>query len=332
MAIIKTPDGQYRVDVRPQGRNGKRFRKTFSTRGEAVRYERHIVASMHNKAWVDKPADKRPLSELVELWWEHHGQTLKAGKGNYRKLLRMCSDLGSPRADQINKSLFSDYRAMRLGQGISPATINRTQKLLSGVFTTLIANGLYHAVHPLSGMSQLRTQTSEMAFLTHDDIARLLDALKHDPDSLNVVRVCLATGARWGEAAGLTCDNVMKYKVTFTNTKNGNNRTVPVSENLYKSIMKGKDRMLFPGARYQTVREILKQTVPSLPDGQAVHVLRHTFASHFMMQGGNILTLQKILGHSTIMQTMTYAHFSPDYLQDAVRFNPLESCPSGTRT
>ncbi|EJN3875841.1 site-specific integrase, partial [Escherichia coli] len=34
-------------------------------------------------------------------------------------------------------------------------------------------------------------------------------------------------------------------------------------------------------------------------------------------------TLQRILGHSTIQQTMTYAHFAPDYLQDAVRFNPV---------
>lgn len=31
----------------------------------------------------------------------------------------------------------------------------------------------------------------------------------------------------------------------------------------------------------------------ALPRGQKSHVLRHTFASHFMMNGGNILTLQK---------------------------------------
>jgi len=57
--------------------------------------------------------------------------------------------------------------------------------------------------------------------------------------------------------------------------------------------------------------------------GQNTHVLRHTFASHFMMNGGNILVLQKILGHSTIAMTMGYAHFAPDHLEDAVRLNPL---------
>ncbi len=45
-----------------------------------------------------------------------------------------------------------------------------------------------------------------------------------------------------------------------------------------------------------------------------------------MMNGGNILVLQKILGHSTIAMTMRYAHFAPDHLEDAVRLNPLSVC------
>ncbi len=81
--------------------------------------------------------------------------------------------------------------------------------------------------------------------------------------------------------------------------------------------------MLFPNANYSDLRDAIGRLFPFLPDGQAVHVLRHTFASHFMMNGGNILTLQKILGHSTITQTMVYAHFAPEYLQDAVSLNPL---------
>jgi site-specific recombinase XerD len=44
------------------------------------------------------------------------------------------------------------------------------------------------------------------------------------------------------------------------------------------------------------------------------HALRHTFASHFMMSGGNILTLQKLLGHADLKMTMVYAHLSPDFV------------------
>jgi len=52
-------------------------------------------------------------------------------------------------------------------------------------------------------------------------------------------------------------------------------------------------------------------------------VLRHTFASHFMMNGGEILVLQRIIEHSNIRETMRYSHSSPEHLEDAVLFNPL---------
>ena len=46
-----------------------------------------------------------------------------------------------------------------------------------------------------------------------------------------------------------------------------------------------------------------------------VHDLRHVFASHFVMGGGDIFTLQKILGHSTPQLTSDfYAHLSPKHL------------------
>jgi len=44
-----------------------------------------------------------------------------------------------------------------------------------------------------------------------------------------------------------------------------------------------------------------------------------------MMNGGNIIALQRILGHADIKQTMRYAHLAPDHLEDAVEKNPLNS-------
>jgi site-specific recombinase XerD len=85
------------------------------------------------------------------------------------------------------------------------------------------------------------------------------------------------------------------------------------------------------GARWSEATKLkaenmLKEVKPDLPNGQAVHVLRHTFAAHFMMNGGNILTLQKIMGHVSIRQIMVYAHFANDYLLEAIKFNPLKGC------
>ncbi|WP_351089957.1 tyrosine-type recombinase/integrase, partial [Shewanella sp. S1-49-MNA-CIBAN-0167] len=69
----------------------------------------------------------------------------------------------------------------------------------------------------------------------------------------------------------------------------------------------------------------IKRTGLIFPEGQMTHILRHTFASHFMMNGGNILVLKQVLGHSDIKDTMRYAHFAPDHLDDAITKNPIAS-------
>ena len=51
-----------------------------------------------------------------------------------------------------------------------------------------------------------------------------------------ITLVCLATGARWGEAEGLTRQRVHQGMVTFTDTKNGRNRSVPVPQWLYDRL------------------------------------------------------------------------------------------------
>ena len=135
--------------------------------------------------------------------------------------------------------------------------------------------------------------------------------------------ICLATGARWSEAQSVKPASVQKNIITFSNTKNGKVRAVPVPENLISRL---KTHWAIYGAftaSLSSFRRALTRTSIRLPKGQAAHALRHTFASHFVMNGGNILTLQKILGHSTVVMTMRYAHLSPDHLQDAVKLNPL---------
>lgn len=79
---------------------------------------------------------------------------------------------------------------------------------------------------------------------------------------------------------------------------------------------------------YYAFRSAVERAGIVLPDGQMTHVLRHTFASHFMMRGGNILVLQRILGHTDIKMTMRYSHFAPDHLEDAIKLNPLNGINS----
>ena len=51
-----------------------------------------------------------------------------------------------------------------------------------------------------------------------------------------------------------------------------------------------------------------------------------------MMTGGNIIVLQRILGHSDTRVTMRYAHFAPDHLEDAIHLNPLAQMGGGRKS
>ncbi|EOO6641190.1 tyrosine-type recombinase/integrase, partial [Escherichia coli] len=125
------------------------------------------------------------------------------------------------------------------------------------------------------------------------------------------------------EAARLKAENIIHNRVTFVKTKTNKPRTVPISEAVAKMIADNKRGFLFPDADYPRFRRTMKAIKPDLPMGQATHALRHSFATHFMINGGSIITLQRILGHTRIEQTMVYAHFAPEYLQDAISLNPL---------
>lgn len=322
MTISKQEDGRYLVDLRPQGRKGRRMRRLFDTRAEALRFERWAIRKYNDKEWLDGGGqDKRTLKELIDAWWKYHGQSLKSGVPMRQELDRLCYELSNPMAKDITKAMFTEYRANRLLSGLSPVTINREQSLLSGVFTALIKAGQLLQNNPLSKLPKIKITEREMTFLTEEQIQQLLSSLHGD--DLMLAKFALSTGARWDEAAQLDRSQVIKYKAIFTETKGGKNRAVPISTELYDEITKKrKSGKLFPNVSYMAFRSTLKDLF-DLPDGQATHVLRHTFASHFMMNGGNILTLQKILGHALVSQTMTYAHLSPDYLNDAVTLNPI---------
>ncbi|EPC4839178.1 tyrosine-type recombinase/integrase [Salmonella enterica] len=322
MTISKQEDGRYLVDLRPQGRNGKRLRRRFDTRGEALRFERWAIKKYNDKEWMDGGSrDERTLEELIGDWWKYYGQSLKSGEVIRLELDRICNELSNPLVKDINKATFTEYRANRLLAGISPITINREQSLLSGVFTALIKAEQFSQGNPLSSLQRIKTTDNEKTFLTADQIDRLLLAL--DGDNLRLAKFTLSTGARWDEAAQMQRSRILKYKAVFTDTKSGKNRTVPISVTLHDEITKNRrSGKIFPKASYKAFRNTLKRLF-DLPAGQATHVLRHTFASHFMMNGGNILTLQKILGHASINQTMVYAHLAPDYLNDAVTLNPM---------
>ncbi|MGF1758853.1 tyrosine-type recombinase/integrase [Photobacterium sagamiensis] len=339
MSIRKQTDGAWLCECYPQGRKGKRLRKKFATKGEALAFERFTMREIEDKPWLGEKGDNRRLTDLLELWYSLYGISLGKGDVIRNKMLRMAEAMNNPIAPKFDSKVYSNFRQLRLSGDISfvdarwqkgkpsIATLNSELARFKAVFSKLKELGEWKAPNPLEDIRPLKDHEREMAFLSQEQIKSLLHhvSLHSRQDMLKIVKICLSTGARWNEAAQLRGSQLNKHKVTFTNTKNKKNRSIPISEELYNEIHKPTSGKLFEEC-YTPFSYILKNKIGAeLPSGQATHVLRHTFASHFMMNGGNILVLKDILGHADITMTMRYAHFAPEHLSDAITKNPLSS-------
>ncbi|EPJ1367644.1 phage integrase [Vibrio fluvialis] len=339
MSIRNLKDGNKKpwlCECYPTGRGGKRIRKRFATKGEALAFEQFTMREVEDKPWLGDKGERRSLLDMINLWQERHGQSLSHSKYTYNKLKVMALGMGDPLYTKFTASMFTQFRADRLAGEIADLqgrkskvtfrTCNNEQDLLNAVIVELKRMGEWKGENPLAAVRQFKLHETEMEFLTVEEMRELISAAEehefHD-DIHKIIKLCLATGARFREASNLTGAQLSKYKVTFTQTKGKKNRSIPISQELYELIYKEGSGPLFR-IGYSTVYRFISRRVPRLKQ-QAAHVLRHTFASYYMMNGGNIIALQRILGHADIKQTMRYAHLAPDHLEDAVEKNPLNN-------
>lgn len=65
---------------------------------------------------------------------------------------------------------------------------------------------------------------------------------------------------------------------------------------------------------YTSSRFRFYRRMADLPEGLSFHSLRHTFASWFVMRGGDLYRLKEIMGHADMKTTLRYARLRPDAL------------------
>ncbi len=333
--ITKSPKG-WKVDTQPTGRGGKRFRKTFKLKVEAQQWEAWIKNQVNQTTeWQPEKRDLRKITDLVTIWFEHHGSGLRAGHDMKRRLEAMARSMGNPVADRFNVESFAKYRKERIEQGLTPNNMNREHAYLRAMFNELIRLGQWKKENPLKVLRAFKIQEQELTYLNNTQIKKLFQGFRgsRNPHVQLIAEICLSTGARWGEAEGLKKTQVRNGMIEFARTKSGKTRAVPINKKLEQKIVahgieQRESERLFTHS-ITAFREAVDRAGLKLPAGQKTHVLRHTFASHFMMNGGNILTLQRVLGHANLTMTMRYAHLAPEHLQEVIALNPLAGLTLG---
>lgn len=329
MAVNKQENGKWLCQIDRKGL--KRVRKTFDTKSDAETFQRtYLFGLPTTNIKIDDP---RTLLEIIDIWYKYHGFTLSNADKFKRQLKVAATDLGNPIAHMLTPESFVQYRYDKTQNDeniITAKTFNNLHGSISAMFNKLIKLKVIDYENPIIDVDKLRIHEKQMSYLSRLEIDNLLETIKdkcENESTWYVVNLCLRTGARWGEAEGLTKKQLHNCSVTYVKTKSKKTRNIPLNKLFNKELLKfAKDKN--PNDHVFTscigsYRKAVKRTSIELPRGQLSHVLRHSFSSHFMMNDGNILTLKEILGHSDIKMTMRYAHLAPSHLADAVLRNPL---------
>ena len=201
---------------------------------------------------------------------------------------------------------------------------------------------LYSKDNPAMKVKIKLEDNKRSRFLTKEEARILLDELsKRSTNVHDMALLSLYSGLRAGEICNLTWENVMwdTERLFVGKTKNGQARFEPMHP-LVKEMLKRRQSVdsigyIFKaqnGEQLKEVSDTFQRTVDKLGFNDGItdprlkivfHSLRHTYASWLVMNGVDLYTTQKLMGHKSNQMTQRYAHLAPGYLEKAV--NSLES-------
>lgn len=251
---------------------------------------------------------------------------------------RAAASLTSLDVERLRDALLAPVAGVR--DGYAPKSVSWTMARLSKVYVWGRKVGAIDCASPVVGVEHPKGESS-LDFLSREEVSKLLAYVEeHRPDIHAMLATAIYAFLRKGELYGLRWRDVHldagRLDVARSYTlapKSGKARYLPLHPELARILRWWRDRcpktdegLVFPvpdvcgGHRMGKKSEMLGLAVVLKAAGCHVlepkvwHGLRHTGASHFIMAGGNILTLQKLLGHADLTMTMIYAHLAPDFM------------------
>lgn len=320
---------------------GKRYRRSFKTELEAMRWEAVTRVGLLDGQEPDRgplarnPDDRpRTLGELRDyvakrFWAGTSGEDTVLG--NAEQVIQV---LGDVEIRSIDESQIDRLVLASEAKGNSNGTINRKLACLSRMLTVAHERG-WIARKPK--IERRKEPLGRIRWLTDEEEAKLVAVTRHfGRDRYADLWILLVdTGLRVGEALRLRWRDVDldRKQLSVWVTKGDKPRTVPMTDRVWTMLARDAERPEGPFADLNqrtlaTVWNTAKAAMRLVNDDQFVpHCLRHTFASRLVQAGVPILTVRELCGHKTLSMTMRYAHLAPDNLAGAIgvlnnRLNP----------
>lgn len=330
--------------------NGRRITRRFTRRADADRWygekkrEKELV-----ERGLSASEQETMFADYAATWIERRrqqGKPLGSWMSDQERLRKWVLPVFGQRVLQrINSQEFESFLDRLVTQeGLASGTRNRVRAVLHKLYNDAKRQGLAQ-INPLSNVLvwKEKQQTFDYWQSMDECLAYLIEAEKISSSFYVFAILALNTGARVGELIALQNHDVdlknrrihifkikeYRNREICKRTKGGGDRWLGMNDEVHDVLLKHRQSTKLNGPNDFIIHE---------PDGRSadaavirqrhwrackkaglrklrVHDLRHTFASHFVMNGGSLHDLQALLGHSSSMMTQRYAHLAPGYLE-----------------
>ena len=281
-------------------------------------------------AWRDWLKSERRLAHHTLVAYEHDVATFLGFMTGY---------LGSPPTlaalSKLKPAEFRAWLAERARQGLARTSTARAFSSVRSFFQFLDKRGLAHNAS-IGAIQTPKLPRSVPKALSERDMEDLLEAPAEqereawlDLRDAAVLLLLYGAGLRIGEALGLSkgvVEDLLKTgRDTLSVTGKGNKtRLVPLLPQALEALRtyrdacpwlaaRGPNEAFFVGARggaldpaivQKRVRDIRRGL--GLAESVTPHALRHSFATHLLGAGGDLRTIQELLGHASLSTTQRY--------------------------
>ena len=240
-----------------------------------------------------------------------------------------------PGVGEIDLWLLRAFFADLHGRKASATTAGRKLATFRSFFRFLCREGTL-TKNPARSLVGPRKDLRIPTYLQEEEAVKLMTTSdktnKSEERDTAVLELLYSTGMRCSEIVGLVRDDVdMDNRSIKLLGKGRKERWVPFGSPAYLSISRyietrgrvsGRDP-LFAGTRGRplsdrTVRRIVARGLvrAAIRTKASTHTLRHSFATHLLQRGGDLRSIQELLGHSSLSTTQRYTHVNPKYLLD----------------
>jgi integrase/recombinase XerC len=266
-----------------------------------------------------------------------------------RDVARFLGFLGEHRGDrpdlrdlrELKVADFRSYLAARQRDGLQASSRARALSAVKSLFRYLDRNGLAENT-AIDILNRPKVPRSIPRPLTVPDAVRALEEVETIADEpwvqardTAVLTLLYGCGLRISEALALNRGDVGENDSLRIQGKGNKERMVPALPVVREAIAAylalcpfpgSKDAPLFLGvrgrrlgpravqARMQHLRAAL-----GLPATATPHALRHSFATHLLSSGGDLRSIQELLGHASLATTQRYTEVDSDHLLSVYR-------------